>query len=274
MEKEERNDLIEGIILEILSSPKYRSAKICEATIRDVVYQESRHYKKKKLILDSSKKKLHNIVAEYLGDLDYEATAFRLDQVFRTGESKEIQNACLEIMHSHASTSERIPFLKELYEVLFGIMGIPTKLMDIACGLHPFSLPWMNLQPSVDFFAYDINLERINLINSFFKLIGIKPYAEVRDALVKVPNQQVDLALIFKEVHRFEQRKQGSSRFLINSLKAKWICVSLPITNLTHKTDMSDSFRRFFYNKIALPEWNIQEVVIGNELFFCIRRGD
>ena len=56
-----------------------------------------------------------------------------------------IKEFCLEILARHDSTRERIPYLSEFYEAILEIAQTPRIILDLACGLNPFALPFMGL---------------------------------------------------------------------------------------------------------------------------------
>jgi 16S rRNA (guanine(1405)-N(7))-methyltransferase len=267
------SDEVDSIVNEILTSSKYRSNTISEETIHDVVVREYASGKKRKEIVKNSKRKLHNIVASYLGDVDYQDAYQRLNDAFKSGEQDAIRNVCESIMTQHASTKERLPYLDILYKTLFDKCGKPARILDLACGLHPFAFPWMGLPVTTQYFAYDVNKPRISLINHFLSLSSLSPLAQAEDILVNTPPQEADIAFIFKEVHRFEQRRQGSSRELINQLNTRTVAISLPVESLRNRNNLLESYKRLFMKNILQDGWEIEEVQIGNEFFFCIRKG-
>ncbi len=271
---------VEALIAEILQSPKYREMQVCEETLRDLLYAELPRHKRKSEAVKAAKKKLHNVVAPYLGDPDYGAAREQLDAAFasgdplaclpQAGQAVAVRDVCARIMMQHASTRERLPILGEFYRRIFDVTGEPRVLLDIACGLNPFSFPWMGLPVSLRYHAYDIRRERIALINEYFALQGLAPLAKVQDVLVELPHEEGDIALLLKEVHRLEQRDRGSSLRLLDALRVRHVVVSLPNVSLGGQRDLATGYRRLFENIAGQRPWHVTEISLAHEMVFCV----
>ncbi len=262
-------DELDRLAAELLDSKKYRDMHLAPATVRDLLAQELPRHRTRREALEAVRKKLHNIVAPYLGDPDYATAAGELDAAAADGTLRE---ACLRILASHASTRERIPILDEFYARIFAVTGAPRVVLDLACALHPFSFPWMGLPASTRYYAYDIHGPRLGLINHFFGLLGLEPLAIQQDILVQPPQVEADVALFFKEAHRFEQRQRGSSHKMLAALRARWMLVSLPTASLNGRYDLLERQRALVAEIIAGEPWTVQEVLFETEIVFCIRR--
>jgi len=186
--------LFQNLLGEVRSSRKYRGLDLPEETLHDLLAQALTRQPNPKAALKTVREKLHNIVAPYLGDPDYAAAAQRLTDAYATGQEIDIKSACLELLGAHASTRERIPLLAEIYARLWQVTGKPEVLLDLACGLHPFSLPWMGLAAQAEYYAFDIHTPRVGLINHFFQLAGQAGKALVQDILVQPPRMKADVA--------------------------------------------------------------------------------
>jgi 16S rRNA (guanine(1405)-N(7))-methyltransferase len=130
----------------------------------------------------------------------------------------------------------------------------------------------MDLPRTTHYYAYDIVKPRIALINHFFNTQGMLPLAENRDILVDPPPIQADIAFIWKEIHRFEQRKKDSSYHLYTSLHVKYIVVSLPAQSIHSQHDFSQSYRSLFYKTLHELQWPVSEIQIGQEMFFILKK--
>ena len=260
----------QAMIEQILASRKYRDSGLNPNTIADLIRQEAPHQTSRKALLKSVRRKLHNIVAPYLGEPDYVELTERLDTIRDTSlESPELRSFCLDILTEHASTAERIPYMDEFYGWLFSTVGKPATLMGLACGLHPLAFPWMGLPLTTRYHAYDIIQPRIDFINTFFEKIGLAPLAENRDILVDPPTMPADLALFFKEAHRFEKRQPGSNQAFWASLDVHTLAISLPTQNLSGTHNLLDQHRDLVYAN--LPEnKTISELSFENEIIFLV----
>ena len=264
--------LLQTLLNEIHSSRKYRGLNLPEETLRDLLDQALAHQPNAKAALKSVREKLHNIVAPYLGDPDYASAEQILSNAYASGRAELEKSACLELLNAHASTRERIALFDKFYSNLWQVTGKPGILLDLACGLHPFSLPWMDLPATTAYYAYDIHTPRVGLINHFFKLAGQAGKAFVQDILVQPPKIESDVALFFKEAHRFEQRQHGCNRQFWQALNVRWLLVSLPTKSLTGRRNLVDRQRRLVYESLKGLSWPVSELRFENELVFCIQK--
>jgi 16S rRNA (guanine(1405)-N(7))-methyltransferase len=264
-------DEISQFAQEVLQSPKYRSIDIPQDLIESLYIQESSHHKRLQDLHKAVRKKLHNIVATYLGDSNYDQATQDLKEAFEQDE-QAIKTVCTQILESHISTQERIPFLDVFYREIFTRVGKPQSILDLACGYHPFGLPWMNLDQSCQYYAFDIIKARVELINTFFNLLKRPPLAIQQDILIHPPQMEADVAFFFKEAHRFEQRQRGCNSKFWQALKVKHLLVSLPATSMSMRHDKSDQHRRLVYDTLKDLNWTVEEFQLENELIFWIRK--
>lgn len=263
---------IPEIVEEILASRKYRNLSIPAETLTDLISQEWPRHARRSDALQAIRRKLHNIIAPYLGDPDYPAAQAALSAAFASGQPDKVQGVCRQLLSAHASTRERLPLLETFYPHLWQVTGIPRTILDLACALHPFGLPWMGLPADVRYHAYDLHQPRLDCINHFFTLQNLPPLAEKRDILVSPPDVETDVAFFFKEAHRFEQRQKGCNRAFWLALKARWLLVSLPSENLTGRRDMTGQMRNLVYTALEGFCWPVIEVSFPGEIIFCIQK--
>jgi 16S rRNA (guanine(1405)-N(7))-methyltransferase len=267
------NDIdLDALITRILDTKKYRDSGLNPDTLHDLILQEAPHQSSSKKLQKSVKRKLHNIVAPYLGEPDYEKLRDELKQIKNTTpDSPEIRSFCERVLSEHASTAERLPYMKDFYSQIFQQTGIPQTILDLACGLHPLAFPWMGLPLSVQYHAYDIIQPRVDFINDFFETIGLTPLAENRDILVTPPKIKADLALIFKEAHRMEKRQPGCNRGLWTKLNVVALAVSLPTQDLSGTHSLLEQHRTLVHENLP-EEHGVEEIAIENEVVFLIRK--
>jgi len=267
---EEKRD---ELVAHILHSKKYRDLNIPPATVTDLLALEAEKHSSSRALVKAVRQKLHNIVASYLGDPDYHAAARCLEKAFATGKDEEVRLACSRLLGMHASTRERLPVLAEFYETLFDAIGQPRVIIDLACGLNPLALPWMNLPVTTKYWAYDLHQPRVDMLNSFFALQGLEPLARHQDILVEPPQVEADVAFFFKEAHRFEQRQKGCNRAFWQAVRARMLVVTLPAVSLTGRHNLADKHRNLVYSAIGDLPWHVNELCVGTELIFCIDKG-
>lgn len=265
-------EMIEDLVNRISISRKYSHLGIPAATIRDLIDQALKRGVQPSDFEKTVKEKLHNLVAPYLGDPDYDLLASELGSLPRDVNSPALQAWCLQVMKAHSSTRERIPILGEFYRTLFEVTGAPRSILDLACGLNPFSIPWMQLSRDAGYYACDLHQPRTLLIDAFLKHVGQDGAGIHSDILVQPPRQKADVAFFFKEAHRFEQRQHGVNRSFFRSIPARFLLVSLPTANLTGRRSMLEQDRNLIHQSISGTDWKVREILFENEIVFCIEK--
>ena len=256
----------------IFQSKKYKALQIPKETLLDLLAQPEAQALGQRDQQKWFKRKLHNIVADYLGEPDYVTAAGEMDQIFSRTDLSDQKEFCEKILSTHASTRERMETLDDFYQGIFSVTGQPQSLSDLACGLNPLAFPWMGLDSSVQYHAYDLNAPRIDFINHFFTCIHLSPLAEQRDILVNPPSQESDVTFLFKEAHRLDQRQKGCNKILWKKINSPWLVVSLPSESLSGKHDLVVKHRKLVQDSIGISDWSVTELQFGTELVFCIHK--
>jgi len=260
------------MVKDILNSRKYRELGLNPATVKNLIRQEANQYDLWKTLRKSVRRKLHNIVAPYLGETDYDQLSKQLNHLDDVSlESPALKDFCRDVLSKHASTAERFPKITEFYTRLFTATGKPESILDLACGLHPLAFPWMGLPLSTQYHAYDIIQPRIDFINSFFEKIGLEPLAENRDILVHPPQNHADLGIFFKEAHRTEKRQPGCNRTFWDSLNVDVLAVSLPIKDLSGTHSLLDQHRALVSENLP-DNASVEELLFEDEIVFLIEK--
>lgn len=284
---------VEAVVTAVKESRKYGDTS--EETIRELAVDAVRHYKKQKDAVKAVRKRLHSIMAPYLGDPDYDIVADQLDAAFAADDVADVKMVCREALHAHLSTRERLPILDEFYARIFEVTGTPTSLMDIACGLNPLAFPWMGIggryavngdrysvsseqsavsarSSALKFYAYDIHVPRIEFINHYFRLEGLPPLAQVQDVAVQPPQETADVALFLKEMPRFERNYRGQGRPLLEAIQARWLVISFPRVSTHGGRDLTDRYRDFMFQLLEGTNWAATELLFDGELVFCVQK--
>lgn len=263
---------LQPLIEEILSSRKYRGLDIPAETVEDILEKELARHRGHKNAVKEARKKLHNIVASYLGDPDFQSAGLALESAFKSGDGEQVRTVCTKIMSSHASTRERILILESFYQKIFALTGKPDAILDLACGLNPFSFPWMGLPTSLKYYAYDLNRPRLEFIHQYFKLQGLTLLGSSADILIHPPAVEAPVAFFFKEAHRFEQRQRGCNLSFWQALRVRYLLVSLPTNSLSGKHNLVERQRNLVYSTVHDQPWAVTEIMFENEIVFCIEK--
>jgi 16S rRNA (guanine(1405)-N(7))-methyltransferase len=264
---------VKVLIAQIMQSKKYRDIGVSEDTIRDILLTELDRQPNEKAAVQSARKKLHEVIALYLGDPDYERAYERLKAAYASGDEDEIKATCIDIMRDHDSTRERLPLLDTFYARIFAVTGRPQRVLDIACALDPLTLPWMELPSGAAFYGYDIHQQRVDFLNRYFGLLPtLQARAFVQDILVHYPQESGDVALLLKEIHRMEKRRRGIVLPLLDALNVRWIVLSSPTHSRTGRHTTIDVNRQQVHEILADRPWTITEIEFENELIYCINK--
>ncbi|MCD6575587.1 MAG: hypothetical protein J7K73_00310 [Nanoarchaeota archaeon] len=182
----------------------------------------------------------------------------------------------VEILKSHLSTKERLDIYPQLYKKIWEITGKPKSILDLACGMNPFSLRYMNLE-DVTYLAIDISKEDAKLINKFFKQEGVKGKAKVMNLLkIKEKNifeklPQFDVAFLFKFLDTTIIKSRKIGELLIKSIPAKWIVVSFSTKTIGQK-EMKKANRDWIKKLCEKLGYEVKVLNFKNEIFYVIRK--
>ncbi len=260
------NDRLNKLTDSVLNSSKYKN--ICIDLIKNIGLQELHSQNNLKTAIKSCKNKLHQIGgAFFLKKINYKKWGARLGMT----PKEELRDICLEMMKCHSSTKERILIINDFYSKIFSILPPVNSIVDIGCGLHPLSIPWMPLGKNTKYYAYDIYSDLIEFLSKFMQIININGNAECRDTIQSPPDIKVDLAFILKSIPCFEQINKSSGINLIEKLNAKNIVVSFPVKSISGKNKgMLKNYEEKFNKIVINKNWEIKRLEFETELVFVI----
>ncbi|MBI2103179.1 hypothetical protein HYT55_05025 [Candidatus Woesearchaeota archaeon] len=190
------------------------------------------------------------------------------------------QKKILEIILStHSSTKERLLIYAQLYPQLWKITGRPSKILDLGCGLNPFSLPLMGLR-SVQYYGYDLSMEEVSLLRDFFILLHrknslIRGEAAVFDLLHSLSERKLpaaDVCFLFKMTDVLDQGKgHKKTEELLKHLSCRFVVVSFATKTMSGKkmTAPRRSWMEWLCNRLG---WKFTIVEMPDELFYVIEK--
>lgn len=268
MKSQDKN--LDNLINSVLKSSKYKN--IGSDIIKYTGQKELSVRKNFKEAVKHTKNRLHQAGGSFFkGKRDYNIW---LENLKKAGNERDkIKTVCIEIMKSHISTEERIPFLENFYKEIFSCLPPVKSILDPGCGLNPLSLFWMPLKEGFSYYAFDIYNDMIDFLNEFMTLYGISGKAEVMDISRFVPEIEVDVAFIFKLLPVLEQIEKGSALKLIDNLKVKYMVITFPVKSLCGKNkNMPENYERIFRELFAMKEWDIKRLDFKTELVFIVSK--
>ncbi len=263
----------EEIVERLVQTRKYRH--ICKDTLERIARWSVDRYETSGQALKASKRKLHQVHGAYFDRVDFDKINDAVATLPAIPAEDLLRSTCSGILESHQSTAERMGFLAEFYPPIFDIVGQPTSILDLACGLNPFALPWMTLQQDVRYRAFDIDVRLIDTINGFFARLDRPPPAECLDVLGLLPDMDADLVLLLKSVPCLEQQEKGACERLLRELRYRYAAVSFPVETLSgRRKGMRGYYERFLNGVIGQLGLTAETLDFPTETVYVVRRDD
>jgi 16S rRNA (guanine(1405)-N(7))-methyltransferase len=215
-----------------------------------------------------TKRRLHQIFGAYATPLPYDKLLGELNEA--AGEPAEFRAACGRLLKLHASTAERLADLERFYAPVFDITGQPNRVLDLACGLNPLTIPWMNLPPGTAYHAADLDAEMVRFLDGFLNLAGVAGKAEVNDLVAGPPNVEAHVAFLFKALPCL-QHQTGDLLSILDAVRARWLVISYPTRSLGNRAKgMAANYRASFEDLVKPRPWAAREILFPTELVFVL----
>lgn len=180
-----------------------------------------------------------------------------------------------DLLETHTSTKERMPYYAEIYAELAKRIPKPGKLLDLGCGMNPLSYYHMQAAGwSPEIVASDISEQDMELLNECFRMLKINAKA-VRIDLVKeyekLDGIDADAVLMLKLLDSLEEAKRHISYKIFDHLHAPWIVASFPTKSLGGQKRISAAGRTWFERLLTRKGLEWETFSVPNELFYVIR---
>ncbi len=259
----------DAVVVQVVASSKYRT--LCPDVIRRVADREIAQNRSLKVAVKATKNTLHQIAGAYLeGKPRYAQWTEILANPPIAG-----YNSPFEWMQHHASTAERLPFVEEFYQTLFGAIDSPIEsILDIACGLNPLAVSLMGLSDETRYYACDIFTDQIAFLDKWLAQFPFFGSAEVRDVISSPPPQEAAVALVLKLLPVLEQWDKNAGIALLRALNCPTLIVSFPTKSLSGKGSkgMADNYAARFLAQIEPEGWHAVRYDFPNEMAFIVRK--
>ncbi len=279
----------EDILREIKQSRKYKT--ISESVILVEIEKyfkknpEHERYKDKK-ILSEIKSELHKIHGSFQkvsrrkrGEYFEELHRSVSPEALNAGRKVNPENlsAIKKILLTNKSAKERIEYYEDIYKKIFEITGKPKTIVDLGCGLNPFSFVFMDLN-KVEYYAYDIDEEDISFINEYFYLMKKKISGEAKminlsniteEEIKKIPKAEV--CFMFKLADVLDRENHKQSEKIIKNLNSDYIVVSFSKKTLAGN-EMNFPYRGWIEKMLERIGLEFNKINFENEVFYVIKR--
>jgi 16S rRNA (guanine(1405)-N(7))-methyltransferase len=170
-----------------------------------------------------AKRKLHQAHGAFFsrnGIRDAERAVERLS-------AADLQRTCRSVLACHASTRERMPYMDEFFAAVFGDLAGPLRVVDLACGLTPFSIPWMPLAAGTSYVAIDFDLQIEGLARRLAPFLPVRLEPSTSDLVSEPPRLAADVALLLKAVPTLEQEETGAAVRVLENVEAPRVAISV-----------------------------------------------
>lgn len=265
-------DHIDRLVNEVMKGGKYHN--ISEAFIQRIASQELTKQRGARSTVKAIKRKLHQVGGAFFDrPIDFDHCLGELKAALSMGQD-EFRRACFEGMCYHSSARERLPEIEFFFHTILADLPPIRRVLDVACGLNPLAIPWMDLPVDVEYIAVDIYSDLIAFLNSFWSLVGVDGEAVVSDVIGNCPNYQADVVFLLKSIPCLEQVDKTAGLKLLDGIQAEHIFVSFPVNSLGGRRDrgmLKNYFNRFTQLLSDRP-WKMEKFEFDTELVFLVRK--
>jgi len=264
--------------------------EVSDDFVRDQLFDYLTKNKRKVsfLVKDFSKKsaKYKQIIKEVRASLRKVYGLFRIEENFNLrkklvedlviSSAKRRKELIRKILETHSSTKERLLFYEDLYEKIFKITGKPKGIIDIGCGINPFSIPFMKLR-KLNYFAFDLSEEETGLLQKFFNYLQQKNKffigkAKVLDVFNWRDKRKADLCFLFKMTDVLDRGKGHKvTEGIVKRIPAKYVVISFATKTMSGKK-MTAPNRKWMEWMCRRLGYHYRTLEFSNELFYVIEK--
>ncbi|KYK24589.1 hypothetical protein AYK26_03365 [Euryarchaeota archaeon SM23-78] len=239
--------------------------------IKKEAYVRLRRSKEYKALIKNIRAELREIYGVFILK-GYDKLPKLLDEL-KKNPSLENHNKILAL---HKSTKERLPYYLVVYKKIFEIIGTPKRIIDLACGLNPFSYPYLGCKP--EYIACDLAEKDLEFIKEYFEIIGIKGQIKkidlIKSNLFEIEGviKKDDLVLLLKTLDSLETVKRNVSERILKNIKAKDIVVSFSTKSIGGKKAIHKDRRAWFEKLVKKIGFKIKVFEIPGESFYVLTK--
>jgi 16S rRNA (guanine(1405)-N(7))-methyltransferase len=248
MKQARRPPAVETVVDKILSAPKY--APICRPLVERLACEEIPKATDAAEAVKRVKRKLHQMVGAYLDQKPPFAAWLKSLETARDEAAQA--EWCRAVMRSHASTRERLPFIRAFYATVFAGWEHVASVADLASGLNPLARPFMPIARHAEYRFYDVHRGILDFAAQALTRMGFANAAQEHDLLQGVPAiAGAEAVLLLKTLPCLEQADKTAGRRLLHELRAPLLAVSFPTTSLGGARRGMETFYRDRFESLA-----------------------
>jgi 16S rRNA (guanine(1405)-N(7))-methyltransferase len=262
-------DPVARLVAEMRSSRKYRC--VCEQTLARVARWALARADTCAAASHAARRKLHQVYGAYVRPQAHRAAERAVESLPHSPSQAQLREVCSLVLGLHSSTRERLPILESCFPAVFAMTGPPRSVVDLACGLGAFALPWMGLPPDAAYLALDIDTCLADVTNRLLESLGRPPTARCLDLLGDEPLPEADVALLLKVLPCLERQERGAAAAVLARVRCRAAVVSFPLASLGgRERGMRASYDREI--RALVQSGDLQELAYPGEVFYVWRK--
>jgi len=203
---------------------------------RDLFRGDFQRKRERKRVVKEVKREIYHLLRQYdrASVQEMEDLFSQIASEYReNGFSEKCLELHLELLSRHVST-ERRGNQKDFYQRMWKNIGEPKYLLDVGCGINPFSIPFMGLERPL-YFGIEKKRKYVILDNKYLKLISnrLEPGSQVIEFKFTKRNVNVwpslpyfDVALFLKVIPAMERYDKGIGNLLLQWAPAEYLILS------------------------------------------------
>jgi 16S rRNA (guanine(1405)-N(7))-methyltransferase len=254
-------DDLDDVVAALAASRKYKT--LAPELLRRVARRALRGGGGQDEVVKRAKGRLHQLFSAFIAPPELERVEKLVAALPTAPDEATLRATCREVLKRHASTRERSEPDFNFYGQIWKVTGLPRRVVDLGCGLHPFALPWMGLARDCEYVALDVDARIVAPIATLLRAMRQRggegaldlladEGGDARDddaeetsarAALRAP---ADVAFALKLLPTLERQRTDASLQLLQSLRADHVVVSFPSASLGGRDKgMDASYRRF-----------------------------
>lgn len=265
-------ELLDQLVEQVLSSAKYRL--ITSEVIRNIGARELAKRASLKEAVKTTRNKLHQVGSAYQEQgIPYARWMEELQALSDNLADESVRAWLLEQLPAHASTRERVSILPHFYSTVLASLPPVRSVLDLACGLNPLTLPWMDLPGGCTYTAVDIYEDLRSFLDVFLFKFHIPGRSICADLTQTLPPIQADLTLLLKTIPSLEQVDKQAGARLLAQITSPYLLVSFPAHSLGGKSKgMVQNYEQHFMELTITYPWKITRFEFPGELAFLVQK--
>ncbi len=255
----------------LLAAPKYRGVYAGAVTR---VYRDMLRRHGPKGADKAARMELHRITGAFLTPKDLKRARGLLERA-KSGDDA----ALFEALSLHASTRERLPGIRQLYERALPALGNPRSVADLACGLNPLYLGALGIHVR----GIELQTDAANLVNEWARAMGWD-VAVIPGDLAEAENlsagpdlpagpelPEADATLAMKLLPLLDRQMPGGGMALLKRVRSKRALVSFPTRTLSGRNvGMLPHYEASFEQNLPANAIILDKFEASNELCYIL----